>query len=140
MLLKKISTIQRVLFCLAVSNIGLLLFLLGFTYRFELNETDFIVMSMFAGTVNFFWVWALLRKSFNTVENVAEHLKKIVDVHADDKLIDVETTGKYKIHVEGHQKEVADLVHAFNQLVDDINKKAKKSNKIIKDVEIQNGD
>ncbi len=141
MFFSKFSTIQRVLFCLAVSNAGLIFIMLLFAFRFELNEMDFIFLSSGAGIINFFWVWLLLRKSFDIVEQVTNNIHKIIGKEAAVKH-GYEDSENFKLQTGGLQKEVQDLVDAFNRLVDQIHVSAEESNKIIHESEDlnKNGD
>jgi hypothetical protein len=128
---KSLSTLQRVLFCVAITNSTL--FGLSFlaTWQYDVEEFHFVILSGIASVINFVWVWALLSKTFKTVEHVTTNLKKINE----NDHIKFESNGNYKIEIDGHQKEVTELVNAFNHLVDDIHDKAKKSHEIIDEVD-----
>lgn len=135
---KNFSTLQRVLFCIAISNILMIFGMILLAFRFELDERDFILIASLAGTINFFWVWTLLKKTFTTVETVTNHIqnftrKKTAIKHG------YEPASNFKLKTGGHQKEVQDLVDAFNSLVDEIHVKAEKSSQIIHG-ENKNGD
>lgn len=127
---KSLTTLQRVLFCIALTNLSLFGLDVFITQQYDIHETHFVILGAVASVVNFVWIWLLLRKAFKTVEVVTQGMNQIA---SDDK-VEFESSGNYKIHIDGHQKEVTDLVKAFNTLVEDIHQKAQKSHDIIDDV------
>ena len=136
---KNLSTLNQVLLILGVTNALMILGVVGLEYRFELDEKDFLVLTVLAGTTNFIWVWALLRKSFKVVEDVANNLQRMATRQTAVKH-GYEKATKFKLKTAGHQKEVQELVDAFNNLVDEIHDKAEESTKIIHAVSKKNGD
>lgn len=129
-MLNKLSTLQRILLFIAGINITFFISVLGLAYRFELEEVDFLIMSASAAISDFLIIWLLLKNTFKTVEQVANNIQKITDNHTAIHH-GYDSGKKFKLKTGGHQKEVQDLVDAFNNLVDEIHDKAEKSNKII---------
>jgi len=130
---KKLSTLQRILICVGLANFFefcLVYFLVG---HYAVGENDYSFISAITGFVNFIWIFFLLRKSFNVVQNVAVGLNSMVSKHA------IEYREPSHLENAGHQKEVTELVDAFNHLVDDIHDNAEKSKNIITSVN-NNGD
>lgn len=119
-MINRFTTLQRVLFCLGMFNIIALLILNAMIWYYDIDEKLFSGALIAAGVINFFWVWFLLRRSFNSIKQVTEHLKMI---RTDDII---------KIEASGHQKEINELIHAFNTLADEVHNKAKAAEKIIK--------
>lgn len=132
---KSLTTLQRVLLCVAITNTMLFCLSLVITLQYDIQKPHYVILSGLASVINFVWVWALLRKTFDTVIDVTNNIKQM----SKDDLIEFESSGNYKIHIDGHQKEVTDLVKAFNELVDDIHDKAKKSHDLIDDVNREDG-
>jgi len=131
---KTLTTLQRILICVGLVNFVEFCLIGAMIVSHNISDHDYLVVSGIFGFVNFVWVYFLLRKSFNAVENVAIGLNSI-------------TTSKHKVYYkdtphlinEGHQQEITDLVQAFNHLVDDIHENAEESKKIIGSVS-KNGD
>ncbi len=130
---KFLTTTQRVIFCVALTNFLLFSFMYFISYKYEIKEHDFLILSAMAAIINIVWVWLLLKKSFNTIDTVTSNIKKLTNKNNND-IIKFQSSGNFKLQVDGHQKEVTDLVNAFNHLVEDIHEKAKQSKDIISDV------
>lgn len=130
---KFLTTTQRVIFCVALTNFLLFSFMYFISYEYEIKEHDFLILSAMAAIINIVWVWLLLKKSFNTIDTVTSNIKKLTNKNNND-IIKFQSSGNFKLQVDGHQKEVTDLVNAFNHLVEDIHEKAKQSKDIISDV------
>jgi len=119
-MIHKLSTVQRVLICVACYDLLAVLAMYFITWRYEVNEIIFTQLAIVASTANLLWIWFLLHRAFSSIKKVTEHLKMV----RHDNII--------KIEASGHQKEINELIHAFNNIADDIQKKTKTAQKIIK--------
>ncbi len=133
-MINKFSTLQRVLLGMTTVNIFLFVSIILLELHIDLDEIDFLILSGINGITNLIFVWLMLRTTFNNIKRITNKLQQFDNIQTlvDNKNI-IEQF-KNEIYSEKNQIEIQELIDTFNNLINDIDHKAKKTKKIINNV------